>query len=130
MPLSLTDTAAPQSYHRSFDLPIIITRGNNVYGPHQYPEKMIPKFTSQLLRGRAVTLHGDGSNTRNFLYVKDVAAAFDCVLHKGKIGEIYNIGGSNELPNVEVRKNGKRNRQQRDFEIGLAIYLAPTLSTN
>ena len=105
---------ASQSYHRSFDLPIIITRGNNVYGPHQYPEKMIPKFANQLLRGLPVTLHGDGSNTRNFLYVKDVAAAFDCILHKGKIGETYNIGGSNELPNVEVRRNGERNQQQRD----------------
>jgi len=81
-----------KSYRRSFGLPLIITRGNNVYGPHQYPEKLVPKFINQLLRGRCVTLHGDGSNTRNFLYVKDVARAFETILFKGKEGEIYNIG--------------------------------------
>lgn len=94
-----------KSYHRSFKLPCIITRGNNVYGPHQYPEKLIPKFTNQLLRGLAVTLHGDGSNTRNFLFVEDVARAFDCILHKGVVGHIYNIGGENEQPNIQVAKD-------------------------
>jgi len=93
-----------KAYHRSFNLPTIITRGNNVYGPHQFPEKLVPKFTNQLLRGRPVTLHGDGSNTRNFLYVKDVAEAFDVILHKGKVGSIYNIGGSNELSNLAVAR--------------------------
>jgi len=93
-----------KAYHRSFKMPTIITRGNNVYGPHQYPEKMIPKFTNQLMRGRPVTLHGDGSNTRNFLHVEDVAAAFDLILHKGAVGEIYNIGGKNEISNVDVAK--------------------------
>jgi len=94
-----------KSYHRSFKLPCIITRGNNVYGPHQFPEKLIPKFTNQILRGLPVTIHGDGSNTRNFLYVTDVARAFDCILHKGVVGRIYNIGGQNELPNIEVAKS-------------------------
>jgi len=94
-----------KSYFRSFKLPCIITRGNNVYGPHQFPEKLIPKFTNQLLRGMPVTLHGDGSNTRNFLYVTDVASAFDCILHKGDAGHIYNIGGKNERPNVQVAKD-------------------------
>lgn len=94
-----------KSYHRSFKLPCIITRGNNVYGPHQFPEKLIPKFTNQILRGNPVTIHGDGSNTRNFLYVEDVARAFDCILHKGQNGLIYNIGGRNELPNIEVAKS-------------------------
>jgi len=94
-----------KSYHRSFQLPCIITRGNNVYGPHQFPEKLIPKFVNQILRGTPVTLHGDGSNTRNFLYVEDVARAFDTILHKGKVGWIYNIGGENEKPNVEVAKH-------------------------
>lgn len=93
-----------KSYHRSFKLPVIITRGNNVYGPHQFPEKLIPKFTNQLLRRIPVTIHGDGSNTRNFLFVEDVARAFDCILHKGQEGLIYNIGGKNELPNIEVAK--------------------------
>jgi len=94
-----------KSYHRSFKLPCIITRGNNVYGPHQFPEKLIPKFINQLMRGRVVTLHGDGSNTRNFLYVEDVARAFDVILHKGEVGHIYNIGGKNELPNIDVAKH-------------------------
>mmetsp|Transcript_24113 Transcript_24113/g.35903 ORF Transcript_24113/g.35903 Transcript_24113/m.35903 type:complete len:360 (-) Transcript_24113:196-1275(-) len=93
-----------KSYHRSFKLPCLITRGNNVYGPHQFPEKLIPKLTNQLLRDLPVTIHGDGSNTRNFLYVEDVARAFDCILHKGEVGKIYNIGGKNELPNIEVAK--------------------------
>mmetsp|Transcript_28349 Transcript_28349/g.40607 ORF Transcript_28349/g.40607 Transcript_28349/m.40607 type:complete len:355 (+) Transcript_28349:132-1196(+) len=94
-----------KSYHRSFQLPVIITRGNNVYGPHQYPEKIIPKFTSQLLRGMPLTLHGDGSNTRNFLYVEDVARAFETILHKGTVGHIYNIGGNNEISNLAVAKS-------------------------
>ena len=78
--------------------------GNNVYGPHQFPEKLIPKFTNQLARGRAVTLHGTGENTRNFLFVEDVARAFDCILHKAEIGKVYNIGGSNEQSNLAVAK--------------------------
>ena len=94
-----------KSYHRSFKLPCLITRGNNVYGPHQFPEKLIPKFTNQLLRNRPVTLHGDGLNTRNFLFVEDVARAFDFILHKGNIGQIYNIGGENEQPNLQVAKD-------------------------
>lgn len=93
-----------KSYHRSFGLPTIITRGNNVYGPHQYPEKMIPKFINQLLRGRPVTLHGTGENKRNFLYAEDVARAFECILFKGTVGVIYNIGGSNERANIDVAK--------------------------
>jgi len=93
-----------KSYHRSFNLPCIITRGNNVYGPHQFPEKMIPKFVNQIMRGMKITMHGDGSNTRNFLYVKDVASAFDSIMHKGQVGHIYNIGGTNELSNLAVAK--------------------------
>jgi len=94
-----------KSYHRSFGMPIIITRGNNVYGPHQYPEKLIPKFINQLLRGRAVTLHGTGENKRNFLFVEDVARAFEIILFKGEIGIIYNIGGTNERTNIEVARS-------------------------
>lgn len=94
-----------KSYYRSFKLPCLITRGNNVYGPHQFPEKLIPKFTNQLLKGIPLTIHGDGSNTRNFLYVKDVASAFDVILHKGTSGQIYNIGGVNEIPNIEVARS-------------------------
>jgi len=93
-----------KSYYRSFKLPVIITRGNNVYGPHQFPEKLVPKFTNQLLRGMPLTIHGDGSNTRNFLYVTDVANAFDCILHKGRSGQVYNIGGKNEISNLDFAK--------------------------
>ena len=93
-----------KSYYRSFKLPVIITRGNNVYGPHQFPEKLVPKFTNQLLKGMPLTIHGDGFNTRNFLYVTDVANAFDCILHKGKAGQVYNIGGRNEISNIDFAK--------------------------
>jgi UDP-glucose 4,6-dehydratase len=93
-----------KSYFRSFKVPCLITRGNNVYGPHQFPEKLIPKFTNQLMKGMKLTLHGDGSNTRNFLYVTDVAAAFDVIMHKGEPGQIYNVGGENELSNKDVAK--------------------------
>jgi len=93
-----------KSYHRSFGLPIIITRGNNVYGPHQYPEKLIPKFINQLMSGRKVTLHGTGLNKRNFLYVDDVARAFELLLFKGQVGEIYNIGGTHEYANIDVAR--------------------------
>ncbi|RLN61198.1 hypothetical protein BBJ29_007927 [Phytophthora kernoviae] len=91
-----------KTYHRSFGLPTIITRSNNVYGPHQYPEKLIPKFINQILRDRPVTIHGDGKHTRNYLYISDVVAAFDLILHEGKVGEVYNIGGEQELSNKEV----------------------------
>ncbi len=106
-PYSATKAGAEylvKAYHRSFNLPVIITRGNNVYGPHQYPEKIIPKFVNQLMRGLPLTLHGTGSNTRNYLYVEDVARAFDVILHRGKVGDIYNIGGSNEVSNVDVAR--------------------------
>jgi len=93
-----------KSYFRSFKLPCLITRGNNVYGPHQFPEKLIPKFTNQLLKGIPLTIHGDGTNTRNFLYVKDVANAFDIILHKGTPGHVYNIGGKNEVANIDVAR--------------------------
>lgn len=94
-----------KSYHRSFGMPVIITRGNNVYGPHQYPEKIIPKFINQLTRGRKVTLHGTGANKRNFLFVEDVARAFEIILFKAKVGVVYNIGGSNERENIDVARD-------------------------
>ena len=81
-----------QSYYYSFNMPIIITRGNNVYGPNQYPEKIIPKFIKLLNENKKVTIQGDGSNVRAFIHVYDVVKAFDIILDKGVIGEIYNIG--------------------------------------
>ncbi len=81
-----------QSYNHSFKMPIIITRGNNVYGPNQYPEKLIPKFIKLLKENKKVTIQGDGSNVRAFLHVNDTASAFEIILENGRIGEIYNIG--------------------------------------
>lgn len=81
-----------QSYHHSFNLPIIITRGNNVYGKNQYPEKLIPKFIKLLRENKKVTIQGDGSCMRSFLHVSDVVNAFEIILDRGIIGEIYNIG--------------------------------------
>ena len=81
-----------QSYSHSYKMPIIITRGNNVYGPNQYPEKLIPKFIKQLKNRQQVTIQGDGSCVRAFLHSKDTARAFQTILEKGIIGEIYNIG--------------------------------------
>jgi dTDP-glucose 4,6-dehydratase len=84
------------SYRYSFKMPIIITRGNNVYGPDQYPEKLIPKFIELLKNNKKVTIQGDGSNVRAFLHVLDVAKALELILEKGKIGEIYNIGSDED----------------------------------
>jgi len=81
-----------QSYNHSYKMPIIITRGNNVYGPNQYPEKLIPRFIKLLKEGKKVTIQGEGKTVRAFLNAYDTATAFECILEKGKIGEIYNIG--------------------------------------
>ena len=81
-----------QSYYHSFNMPIIITRGNNVYGVNQYPEKLIPLFIDLLLSNKPVTIQGDGSNVRAFLHVDDVCSALKLVLEKGLVGEIYNVG--------------------------------------
>ena len=81
-----------QSYNHSYKMPIIITRGNNVYGKNQYPEKLIPKFIKLLKEGKKVTIQGKGDTVRAFLFASDTASAFECILMNGKIGEIYNIG--------------------------------------
>jgi dTDP-glucose 4,6-dehydratase len=104
-PYAATKAAAEQivmSYYHSFGMPVIITRGNNVYGPHQYPEKVIPKFIRRLLNGLPCCIHGDGSNSRHYIYVGDVAAAFDTILHKGVDGETYNVGCEIEHTNLQV----------------------------
>jgi len=94
-PYAATKAAAEliaKSYYFSFKMPIIITRGNNVYGPNQYPEKLIPRFIKLLKENQKVTIQGDGTNVRAFLHVNDVCSALECILEKGIIGEIYNIG--------------------------------------
>ena len=84
------------SYMHSYGLKCIITRGNNVYGPNQYPEKLIPKFIKLLRNGDKLTIHGDGSSLRSFIHVLDVCSAVDTILHNGLIGQIYNIGSDPE----------------------------------
>jgi UDP-glucose 4,6-dehydratase len=81
-----------QAYYHSYKMPIIITRGNNVYGPNQYPEKLIPRFIELLKADKKVTIQGDGLCVRAFLHSEDTARAFELILEKGEIGEIYNIG--------------------------------------
>lgn len=91
-PYSASKAAAEclaRSYYHSFNLPIVITRGNNVYGPRQYPEKAIPRFTLRLLNGKSCQIQGSGTQTRSFLYIDDVVSAFDIILTKGEIGQIY-----------------------------------------
>ena len=108
-PYAATKAAAEllaSSYQKSFGLPVIITRGNNVFGPNQYPEKVIPKFIKQLKEGNKITIQGDGSSIRGFLYIDDVVRAFFHILKSGKIGEIYNIGCEigNEITILELGK--------------------------
>ncbi|KAI8101060.1 hypothetical protein M9434_004915 [Picochlorum sp. BPE23] len=90
------------AYYTSYKLPVVTTRGNNVYGPHQFPEKMIPKFSLLASQNRRLPIHGDGMATRSYLYVDDVAEAFDVVLHRGVPGEVYNIGTKKERTVREV----------------------------
>jgi len=93
-----------RAYYETYKLPVLVTRCSNNYGPYQYPEKLIPFFISLLLKGEKVPVYGDGLNVRDWLYVYDHCEAIDTVLHKGKIGEVYNIGGHNEKTNMEITK--------------------------
>ncbi len=104
-PYAATKAAAEflvKSYYHSFKLPIIITRGNNVYGPRQYPEKLIPRFITKLLKGEKCPIQGTGETRRNFIYVEDVSRAVDTILRKGEINEIYNIGSEYEYSVKEI----------------------------
>jgi dTDP-glucose 4,6-dehydratase len=104
-PYAATKAAAEflvRSYYHSFKLPVIITRGNNVYGPRQYPEKLIPRFITKLLNGEKCPIHGEGKTRRNFIYVDDVSKAVDSILNEGEINEIYNIGSDDEYSVKEV----------------------------
>lgn len=91
-----------RAYYETYKLPVLITRCSNNYGPYQYPEKLIPFFVSLLLKGEKVPVYGDGLNVRDWLYVYDHCEAVDVVLHKGKVGEVYNIGGHNEKTNMAI----------------------------
>lgn len=91
-----------RAYYETYKLPVLNTRCSNNYGPYQYPEKLIPFFISKLLRGEKVPVYGDGLNVRDWLYVYDHCEAIDVVLHNGKVGQVYNIGGHNEKTNLEI----------------------------
>lgn len=93
-----------RAYHETYGMPTLNTRCSNNYGPYQYPEKLIPYFISLLLKDEKVPVYGDGLNVRDWLYVYDHCEAIDVVLHKGKVGEVYNIGGHNEKTNMEITK--------------------------
>jgi len=93
-----------RAYHETYKMPVLTTRCSNNYGPYQYPEKLIPFFISQLLNNKKVPVYGDGMNVRDWLYVYDHCAAFDTVLHKGRVGEVYNVGGHNEKTNMEITR--------------------------
>ena len=101
-----------RSYFHTFHMPVLITRCSNNYGPYHFPEKLIPLFVTNLMEGKKVPLYGDGLNVRDWLYVEDHCDAIWTVLRKGKPGEVYNIGGNNELTNrriteVVLREMGK-----------------------
>jgi len=90
------------AYHRTYGLPVMITRGSNTYGPYQYPEKLIPLFVTNALEGEKLPLYGDGLNVRDWLHVDDHCAGIEFVLANGEPGQVYNIGGGNERNNLEI----------------------------
>ncbi len=90
------------AYFTTYGLPVSITRSSNNSGPYQYPEKLIPFFIFKAMKGEKLPFYGSGENVRDWLYVQDNCAAIDMVLHECKSGEIYNIGGGNELINMEI----------------------------
>lgn len=93
-----------RSYYHTYQIPTIITNCSNNYGSYQFPEKLIPLMCLNILQGKALPVYGDGQNVRDWLYVLDHCQALDCVIHKGKAGETYNIGGNNEVKNIDLVK--------------------------
>ena len=92
------------AYHRTYGLPVVITRSSNNYGPYQFPEKLIPLMIINALSDKSLPVYGDGRNVRDWIHVKDHCEAIDLVMHEGKDGQIYNIAGENERSNIEVVK--------------------------
>ncbi|MGF7059800.1 dTDP-glucose 4,6-dehydratase [Brassicibacter mesophilus] len=93
-----------RAYHETYGLPVNITRCSNNYGPYQFPEKLIPLMINNALKAKPLPVYGDGKQVRDWLHVKDHCIAIETVLHKGKLGEVYNIGGNNEKENIEIVK--------------------------
>lgn len=106
-PYSASKTSADlfvRAYHETFGMPINITRCSNNYGPYQFPEKLIPLMISNCKQDKQLPVYGDGMQIRDWLHVKDHCTGIDTVLHKGKLGEVYNIGGNNEKANIQIVK--------------------------
>lgn len=91
-----------QAYYRTFGLPVTISRCSNNYGPYHFPEKLIPLMIANALNDKPLPVYGEGLNVRDWLYVEDHCKAIDLILHKGRIGEVYNIGGHNEMRNIDI----------------------------
>ena len=92
------------AYYRTYGLPVTISRCSNNYGPYQYPEKLIPLMIINALHDKPLPVYGDGQNVRDWLYVEDHCRAIDLILHKGTAGEVYNVGGHNEMKNIDIVK--------------------------
>lgn len=106
-PYSAAKTSADlfvRAYNETFKLPTLITRCSNNYGPYQFPEKLIPLMIAKALADKELPVYGDGMQVRDWLHVKDHCIGIDLVLHKGKLGDVYNIGGNNEKANIEIVK--------------------------
>ena len=106
-PYSASKTSADlfvQAYSDTYKMPVSITRCSNNYGPYHFPEKLIPLIIKNILEGKKLPVYGDGPNVRDWLYVEDHCKAIDLVLHKGRTGEVYNVGGHNERTNLEIVK--------------------------
>ena len=92
------------AYHRTYGLPVTISRCSNNYGPYHFPEKLIPLMITNALNDQSLPVYGDGLNVRDWLYVQDHCKAIDLIVHKGRVGEIYNVGGHNEMKNIDIVK--------------------------
>ena len=93
-----------QAYHRTYGLPMTISRCSNNYGPYHFPEKLIPLMIANALNDKPLPVYGEGLNVRDWLYVEDHCKAIDLIIHKGRVGEVYNVGGHNEKQNIEIVK--------------------------
>ncbi|MGM9759796.1 MAG: dTDP-glucose 4,6-dehydratase [Parabacteroides sp.] len=106
-PYSASKTSADlfvKAYSDTYKMPVSITRCSNNYGPYHFPEKLIPLIIKNILEGKQLPVYGDGTNVRDWLYVEDHCKAIDLVIHKGRAGEVYNVGGHNEKQNIEIVK--------------------------
>lgn len=114
-PYSASKAAADHlaySYYTTYGLPVLITRSSNNFGPYQFPEKIIPLFITNLLENKKVPVYASGKNVRNWLFVEDNCRGIDVVLHKGKVGEAYNIGSDDHVSNITLTKKLLKNMKQ------------------